>query len=118
MSTRKNSTRIPFPSPTELWGDYKVEHWTRQENGLFAVNLQLLASAIVFTNKEITDRINSIVSDVLQKTKAGELSFEDASEKTNPKNIFSLDEWNEIKKTAETQGKMMAAFFMNDTSVN
>jgi len=112
------STRVPFPTPSELWGDYNVEGWTRQENGLLAVNLQIMASAIIYTNIEITNRIHSIAKDTIQKSKAGEMTLSEALEKTNPKNVFSIHEWNEIKKTAEKQGKMMAAFFMNDNSVN
>lgn len=116
--TTRNSTRLPFPTPSELWGDYKVEQWSRQENGLLSVHYQILASAIVYTDKNITDRIHSLVRETIRQTKAGELSPVDALERTNPKNVFSQEEWNKIKETAETQGKMMAAFFIKDGSVN
>lgn len=116
--TRRNSTRLPFPSPSEMWGDYKVESWTRQENGLFAVNLQILASAIVYTNKEITDRINTRVREIIAASKDGLMKAQEAIDILSPQKIFSKDEWEEVKENAEKQGKMMSAFFMNDNSVN
>lgn len=101
-----------------MWGDYKIDSWTRQENGLFAVNLQILASAIVYANKQITDRINFTVQNTIQNSKDGLIKAEEAIETLSPKNIFSQDEWNEIKETAKNQGKMMSAFFINDKSIN
>jgi hypothetical protein len=106
-----------IPEPKDLWGDYTVQSWTHKERGMFAIWIWGIASVLVFTDQNVTDRVHSKVQSIIDKAKAGEISYQEAIDQVRPMAIFSDEELKIASMNAQEYGPMMAKFFQ-DTPIN
>jgi hypothetical protein len=106
-----NKISLHFPQPKDLWGDYTVEHWTRQQRGWFEIWLHALASTIIFAEQSTIDRVNPFVQLIIKQAKEGNLTYQDAVTSVRPVDVFTKEELEYIRSDMEQNGVSIGAGF-------
>lgn len=109
MSNNKPS--LHFPHPKDLWGDYTVETWSRQQRGWLEIWLHALASLIIFADQSTIDRVNPFVQLIIKQAKEGKLTYQETITSIRPEDVFTKEEMEYIKKDMITNGMSIGAGF-------
>ena len=107
-----------LPFPKDLWGDYQIETWTRQQREWFEIWLMGIAFSLLFADQLVGDRVTKKVQEVINLAKANEITAEDAISLVRPKQIFSVEELEVIENNAEKFGTKLGMFRINAKMVN
>lgn len=109
--------KYPFPSPDIIWGNYKVDSWTRQQNNSLSLCLMTLISNIIYLESQ--EKINKIINkiaELINSAKSGNLEFKDVVIKLQNNCIFSHEDIIEIHNNERKYGQQLGLSYINQTN--